>query len=84
MIVHPAFDADASKAGSDNECISKVALGVFVNIDGLTALAGLLVGTIVGITGVGGGALMTPILVLVFGIAPQTAVGTDLLYASIT
>jgi uncharacterized membrane protein YfcA len=84
LIVHPAIDADAGKAGSDNECISKVALGVFVNIDGLTALAGLLVGTIVGITGVGGGALMTPILVLVFGIAPQTAVGTDLLYASIT
>jgi uncharacterized protein len=55
-----------------------------VNIDGLTALAGLIVGTIVGITGVGGGALMTPILVLLFGIAPQTAVGTDLLYASIT
>jgi uncharacterized protein len=55
-----------------------------LNIDGLTALAGLLVGTIVGITGVGGGALMTPILVLLFGVAPQTAVGTDLLYASIT
>ena len=52
--------------------------------DGLTALAGVLVGTIVGITGVGGGSLMTPILVLLFGIAPQTAVGTDLLYACIT
>jgi uncharacterized membrane protein YfcA len=57
---------------------------VILVIDGLTALAGLLVGTIVGITGVGGGALMTPILVLMFGVAPQTAVGTDLLYASIT
>lgn len=55
-----------------------------MDFDGLTALAGLLVGTIVGITGVGGGALMTPILVLLFGVAPQTAVGTDLLYASIT
>lgn len=53
-------------------------------IDGMTALAGLLVGVIVGVTGVGGGALMTPILVLLFGVAPQTAVGTDLLYASIT
>lgn len=52
--------------------------------DGLTALAGVLVGTIVGITGVGGGSLMTPILVLMFGVAPQTAVGTDLLYACIT
>lgn len=47
-------------------------------------MAGLLVGTVVGITGVGGGALMTPILVLMFGVAPQSAVGTDLLYASIT
>lgn len=47
-------------------------------------VAGLLVGVIVGITGVGGGSLMTPILVLMFGIAPQTAVGTDLLVASIT
>jgi uncharacterized membrane protein YfcA len=55
-----------------------------VEIDGLRALAGLMVGTIVGITGVGGGALMTPLLVLMFGVAPQTAVGTDLLYASIT
>jgi uncharacterized membrane protein YfcA len=45
---------------------------------------GLLVGTIVGITGVAGGALMTPILVMLFGIAPTTAVGTDLLYASVT
>lgn len=49
-----------------------------------TGAAGLLVGIIVGITGVGGGALMTPILVLAFGVAPHTAVGTDLLYASIT
>jgi uncharacterized membrane protein YfcA len=47
-------------------------------------VAGLLVGAIVGLTGVGGGALMTPILVLLFGVAPTTAVGTDLLYASIT
>lgn len=46
-------------------------------------VAGLLVGFIVGMTGVGGGSLMTPIL-LYFGINPATAVGTDLLYASIT
>lgn len=52
--------------------------------DVLTALAGVLVGIVVGVTGIGGGSLMTPILVLFFGIAPQTAVGTDLLYASIT
>ena len=47
-------------------------------------LSGFLVGMIVGITGVGGGSLMTPLLVLVFGISPATAVGTDLLYASLT
>ena len=51
---------------------------------GATALAGLLVGVVVGLTGVGGGALMTPVLVLFFGVAPQIAVGTDLLNASIT
>jgi uncharacterized membrane protein YfcA len=39
---------------------------------------------IVGLTGVGGGSLMTPLLVLLFGVAPATAVGTDLLYASLT
>lgn len=46
-------------------------------------VAGLVVGFVVGLTGVGGGSLMTPIL-LWFGISPATAVGTDLLYASIT
>lgn len=46
-------------------------------------IAGLLVGIIVGLTGVGGGSLMTPIL-LHFGISPANAVGTDLLYAAIT
>ncbi len=47
------------------------------------ALAGLFVGFVVGLTGVGGGSLMTPIL-MAFGITPSTAVGTDLLYAAIT
>lgn len=47
-------------------------------------VAGLSVGFIVGMTGVGGGSLMTPLLVLIFGFAPSTAVGTDLLYAAIT
>jgi len=46
--------------------------------------AGVLVGVLVGLTGVGGGSLMTPLLVLVFGFTPTTAVGTDLLYASAT
>jgi uncharacterized membrane protein YfcA len=48
------------------------------------SLAGLVVGTAVGATGVGGGSLMTPILILFYGIAPSLAVGTDLLYASIS
>jgi uncharacterized membrane protein YfcA len=43
-----------------------------------------LVGALVGLTGVGGGSLMTPLLVLLFGFHPATAVGTDLLYASVT
>lgn len=47
-------------------------------------LAGFAVGAVVGMTGVGGGSLMTPLLVLFFGISPATAVGTDLLYAAIT
>ena len=50
----------------------------------LYAVSGLFVGTVVGLTGVGGGSLMTPILVLLFGFHPSTAVATDLLYASAT
>ncbi|GGY90974.1 UPF0721 transmembrane protein [Novosphingobium colocasiae] len=52
--------------------------------DSMHAVAGLLVGVLVGLTGVGGGSLMTPLLVLMFGVAPGTAVGTDLLFAAIT
>lgn len=48
------------------------------------SLSGLAVGALVGFTGVGGGSLMTPLLVLLFGIHPGTAVGTDLLYAGLT
>jgi uncharacterized membrane protein YfcA len=50
----------------------------------LLPLSGFAVGLLVGLTGVGGGSLMTPLLVLVFGFKPATAVGTDLLYAAIT
>ena len=53
-------------------------------INPLFSLSGFLVGLIVGLTGVGGGSLMTPLLVLLFGVHPATAVGTDLLYAAIT
>jgi uncharacterized protein len=50
----------------------------------LYTATGFFVGLLVGQTGMGGGSLVTPILVLAFGVAPATAVGTDLLYASIT
>lgn len=53
-------------------------------MDPLYTLSGFAVGAIVGLTGVGGGSLMTPLLVLVFGVHPATAVGTDLLYAALT
>lgn len=54
------------------------------DMDWIYTLAGLGVGFTVGLTGVGGGALMTPLLVLGFGISPAVAVGTDLLYAGLT
>jgi hypothetical protein len=47
-------------------------------------LSGFVVGLLVGLTGVGGGSLMTPLLILVFGTQATTAVGTDLLYAAVT
>jgi uncharacterized membrane protein YfcA len=53
-------------------------------IDPPFAVAGFLVGALVGVTGVGGGALMTPILIVLFGVSPATAVGTDLLFAAAT
>src|SRR5262245_47616786 len=53
-------------------------------MDWLYTLSGFSVGLIVGVTGVGGGSLMTPLLVLLFGVSPVTAVGTDLLFAAIT
>ena len=48
------------------------------------AVSGLVVGILVGLTGVGGGSLMTPLLVLLFRFHPATAIGTDLLYAATT
>ncbi len=50
----------------------------------LYLLSGFLIGALTGMTGTGGGALMTPALILLFGVHPVTAVGTDLLYASVT
>ena len=57
---------------------------ISMSMDVFYTLSGFLVGLIVGMTGVGGGSLMTPLLVLAFGVAPATAVGTDLLYAALT
>lgn len=53
-------------------------------MDWMHTLAGFCVGLLVGLTGVGGAALMTPALVLLFGVAPATAVGTDLWFAALT
>src|SRR3984957_21334180 len=55
-----------------------------LSIHPLYALSGFCVGLLVGMTGVGGGSLMTPLLILLFGVHPSTAVGTDLLYAAAT
>src|SRR4026208_1484868 len=46
-------------------------------------LTGLLIGGLVGLTGMGGGSLLTPILVIVFGFKPTYAVGTDILHGAI-
>jgi uncharacterized protein len=54
------------------------------SIDLLYSISGFCVSLLVGMTGVGGGSLMTPLLILLFGIHPATAVGTDLLYAAAT
>jgi len=53
-------------------------------MDWLSTVSGFSVGLIIGLTGVGGGSLMTPLLVLGFGVAPVTAVGTDLIFAALT
>jgi uncharacterized membrane protein YfcA len=54
------------------------------DIDLVYVLSGLAVGLLVGLTGVGGGSLMTPLLTVMFGIPATTAVGTDLAFAAIT
>src|ERR1700746_2299155 len=55
-----------------------------ISLDSLYALSGFCVGVLVGMTGVGGGSLLTPLLILLFGVHPTTAVGTDLLFAGST
>jgi hypothetical protein len=53
-------------------------------VDPAIILFGLGIGVLVGMTGMGGGSLMTPLLILIFGIQPTTAIGTDIFYSAIT
>ncbi|HXQ88702.1 MAG TPA: sulfite exporter TauE/SafE family protein, partial [Solirubrobacterales bacterium] len=53
-------------------------------MDPAIVLFGLGIGVLVGMTGMGGGSLMTPLLILLFGISPTTAIGTDIFYAAVT
>ncbi len=53
-------------------------------IDGGLVATGFLVGMLVGLTGMGGGAIMTPFLISVVGVGPVVAVGTDLVYSAAT
>src|ERR687895_580497 len=52
-------------------------------MDPKLAIAGLLIGLLVGMTGMGGGSLMTPMLVFLFGFKPTVAIGTDILHGAI-
>ena len=63
---------------------AKFTLPMLHALNPLYVLSGFAVGFLVGMTGVGGGSLMTPLLILLFHVHPTTAVGTDLLYASVT
>ena len=59
-------------------------LKAIISLQPMHSVAGFIVGTLIGLTGVGGGSLMTPLLILLFGLHPSTAVGTDLLFAATT
>src|SRR5579859_8166877 len=59
-------------------------LTAVTSVEPIYSMVGFAVGILIGLTGVGGGSLMTPLLILLFGLHPTTAVGTDLLYAAIT
>jgi uncharacterized protein len=55
-----------------------------MNVDPAIVLFGFGIGAMVGMTGMGGGTLMTPLLILIFGVKPVTAIGTDIFYAAVT
>src|ERR671918_1656032 len=52
-------------------------------MDWKLALSGLLIGTLVGLTGMGGGSLMTPLLIFAFGFNPSVAIGTDIFHGAV-
>jgi uncharacterized membrane protein YfcA len=54
------------------------------HLNGYLSLTGLMIGFLVGLTGMGGGALMTPVLIFVFGFSPTMAIGTDVTYSAVT
>jgi uncharacterized membrane protein YfcA len=64
--------------------LQKKKMALLETIHPLFVASGFAVGFLVGMTGVGGGSLMTPLLILLFHVHPVTAVGTDLIYASVT
>jgi uncharacterized membrane protein YfcA len=66
------------------ENLKSAAMPILHALNPLFVLSGFLVGALVGMTGVGGGSLMTPLLILLFHVHPSTAVGTDLIFASVT
>ncbi len=59
-------------------------MNLISSLQPIYSVAGFAVGVLIGLTGVGGGSLMTPLLILLFGVHPATAVGTDLLFAATT
>jgi uncharacterized protein len=59
-------------------------MGILASIESLYSISGFGVGFLIGMTEMGGGSLKTPLLILLFGIQPATAVGTDLLFAAAT
>lgn len=79
-VPRPVSGSVADRLGSPRGC----SLTFFDTFEPLYSVTGFFVGLLVGLTGVGGASLMTPLLVLFFGVHPVMAVGTDLLYAAIT
>jgi len=78
------FVFDCASLKKINQKTNQNNMASFATIQPLFVVSGFAVGFLVGMTGVGGGSLMTPLLILLFHVHPVTAVGTDLIYASVT